>query len=618
MSESLDAWYQRELDFLRHSASEFAERFPKIANRLSLSTTGIRDPHVERLIQAFAYLNARTRYKLDDSFPELVDAMLGILYPHLLRPVPSMSIVGFSLNPTQKDLTSGHQLKSGTLIETERINGFNCLFRTCFPVRLFPLEAESVKLLPRPFSGPPSPGRNAAQSVLRMQFLTQDRKKSLSEYPLGTLRFFINIANFEKASRLLELLMTRAIEVVITGSDPGAAVPAAVLPASCIRQVGFAADEAMLPQSAATFPGYRLLCEYFVMPQKFLFFDITGLTPQVLAGLGNTLEISVLLKEHAAEIESAVTRDTVRLGCAPIINLFRRTADAIPLNYRTTEYRVIPDARAEASMEIYSVNHVSVDDQDGNRRSFQPFYSVQHATTADETGYWHAVRRPGPVEGDAGSLRNPTEVYLTLVDSEFSPRRPGQGLLYADLTCFNRDLPEELAAQRDASRIALEIVGGRGPVSDIRCLVAPTPALRHHMGRRNLWPLLSQLSLNHLSLVNSADAVETIREMLALNDLKESAQTRNLINGLSELSSEPCVQRVNMAFARGTQINLLFDEEHFRGDSVFLFASVLDHFFSMYTSINSFTRLAATTHGRRARGVESWKWPARAGDRPLI
>ncbi len=616
MSDSLDAWYQRELDYLRQSAAEFAERFPKIANRLSLSSAGIKDPHVERLIQAFAYLNARTRHKLDDSFPELADAMLGILYPHMLAPVPSMSVVGFRLNPGQKDQTSGHLLKSGMLIESERIHGYNCQFRTSFPVRLLPLDTEAIRLLPRPFSGPPTPGRNDAASVLRMEFLPFDRKKPLAEYTVDSLRLFINIPNFEKASRLLELVRTQAIEVVITGTDTSHA--AAILPASSIKAVGFAPDEAMLPQSPQTFPGFRLLCEYFVLPQKFLFFDITGITREILSRLGTRLEISILLREHVPEIESSVSRDTVRLGCTPIINLFRRTADAIPLNYRTSEYRIIPDARAEESMEIFSIDGISVDDQDGNRREFRPFYSVDHSSRSDDTGYWHGTRRPGPVEGDVGTLKNPTEMYVALVDAEFSPRRPGKGLLYADLTCFNRDLPEELAKQRDAGRIAFDIVGGRGPVTEIRCLVPPTPTLRRHLGRRNLWPLVSQLSLNHLSLVGSADAVQSVREMLALNDVRESAQTRNLIDGLERITSEACVQRVNGAFARGTQIQVLFDEENFKGDSAYLFASILDHFFAMYTSINSFTKLTATTHGRHARGIESWKWPPRAGDRALI
>lgn len=616
MSEALDVWYQRELDYFRNSGAQFAERFPKIANRLSLSATGIKDPHVERLIQAFAYLNARTRHKLDDSFPELVDAMLGVLYPHLLSPVPSLSIIGFKMNPGQKDQTNGHVIDAGTMIESERIHGHNCLFRTTYPVKLLPLDVQAVRLLPRPFSGPQSPCRNDATSVLRFEIQTFDPKKTLAEYSLTSLRFFVSIPNFEKAARLVELVLSQALEVVITGTD--LSVAAAVLPATAITPVGFQPDEAVLSQSPRSFPGYRLLSEYFVLPQKFLFFDISGLTPSILAKLGNRLEISVLLREHVQALESAVSKETIRLGCTPIVNLFRKTADAIPLTYRKTEYRIVPDARAEESMEIMSINSVSVDDQDGNIREFQPFYSVAHASSADETGYWHAVRRPGPVENDTGTLRNPTEMYLSLVDSRFSPLRPGQGLLYANVTCFNRDLPEELTKQQDPGTIKLEIVGGRGPVSEIKCLVAPTATLRRHMGRGNLWPLISQLSLNHLSLTDTADAVMSVRELLALNDPRGSVQTKNLIDGLSTISSEKCIQSINGAFARGTQINLLFDDENFAGDSVYLFANILNYFFSMYTSINTFTRTTATTQDRKSRGVESWKWPAQAGNRKLI
>ena len=153
MSETLDAWYQRELDYFRHTAAEFSDRFPKIANRLNLSGSDIRDPHVERLIQAFAYLNARTRHKLDDSFPELADAMLGILYPHMVTPVPSMSVLRFGLNPSQKDQTDGFPIPAGRSLETEEIDGYQCRFRTCYPVTLFPLNIDSVQLFPQPFSG---------------------------------------------------------------------------------------------------------------------------------------------------------------------------------------------------------------------------------------------------------------------------------------------------------------------------------------------------------------------------------------------------------------------------------------------------------------------------------
>ncbi len=616
MSETLDAWYQKELDYFRHSASDFAERFPKIASRLSLSGKDIKDPHVERLIQAFAYLNARTRHKLDDSFPEIADAMLDILYPHMLAPVPSISILRLALNEAQADQTDGYHVKAGTYLETEPVFGHNCRFRTSYPVGLFPLSTDSTRLLPQPFSGPTTRGKPEAVAALRFEFSTLDKELNLGEYALDHFRFFINLPNFEKAAQLLEAVLTQTIEVVICGQDSTAA--AAVLGPECIRAVGFDPDEAVLPHNPRSFPGYRLLTEYFVLPQKFLFFDVSGLTPDILNRLGNKLQISILLKDCPLDLQGSVSPETVSTGCTPVINLFERTADAVPVTYRHTEYRIVPDARAESSMEIYSVNDIKVESERGVVRPFRKFYSVNHTQTSGETGYWHAARRPGPVEGDAGSLNVPTEMFVTLVDPEFSPRRPSEGMMYARLTCFNRDLPEELTKQRTAKQIRFDVVGGRGPISKIDCLVSPTPTLRQHLGRRNLWPLVSQLSLNHLSLMDSADAVHAIQEMLTLNDVRDSAQTRNLIQGIDSLSSEPLVQRINSAFARGTQVNLLFDDQNFTGDSAFLFATILNRFFGMYTSINSFTKLTATTKLRQSKKQDKWTWPAQAGDRALI
>lgn len=614
MSETLDAWYQRELDYFRHTAAEFADRFPKIANRLNLSGADIRDPHVERLIQAFAYLNARTRHKLDDSFPELADAMLGILYPHMVTPVPSMSILRFGLNPSQKDQTAGFPIPAGRSLETEEIKGHQCRFQTCYPVKLFPLKIDRVNLLPQPFSGPATPQKPNAESALRFQIKTFDAKKQFGSYQLDSFRFYINISNFEKAAGLLQCVLEDCIEVVLEGENG----QVELLSPDCVRHVGLAPEEAVIPDNPRSFPGYRLLTEYFVLPQKFLFFEVTGIRPEILARMGSQIQLSLLLKEFPEELESVVSADTLLTGCTPVINLFHRTADAIPMTYRGTEYRIIPDARAEDAMEIHSIREVKFESDDGEIRPFRPFYSVQHSESSNQTGYWHATRRPGPVDGDPGTLNQATEMWISLVDPEFSPRRNLRGTIYTNLVCFNRDLPEALSRQRTTGQVKFDIVGGRGPVSEIQCLLAPTPTERRHLGRRNLWPLISQLSLNHLTLLDSKDAADAFREILVLNDVKESLQTRNLVDGLKAVSSENCVQRIGSTFARGTLVKLMFEDENFIGDSAYLFSSILNQFLGMYTSINSFTKLSATTAKRDAQKGNPWTWPPQTGNRTLI
>ena len=99
MSDELLPYYERELGYLRHLGAEFARQHPKIAGRLRMGGDAIEDPHVSRLIESVAFLNARVRRKLDDGFPELVDALLNVLHPHFLAPIPSMAIVRFEIDP---------------------------------------------------------------------------------------------------------------------------------------------------------------------------------------------------------------------------------------------------------------------------------------------------------------------------------------------------------------------------------------------------------------------------------------------------------------------------------------------------------------------------------------
>ncbi|MDQ2950473.1 MAG: type VI secretion system baseplate subunit TssF, partial [Acidobacteriota bacterium] len=119
MRDDLLFYYERELTFLRHMGAEFANQYPKIAGRLLLEAGKCEDPHVERVIEAFAFLAARVHLKIDDEFPEIVEAMFSILYPNYLRPVPSMSVVQFHLDPEQGKLTTGLPIPKGSLLYSQ-------------------------------------------------------------------------------------------------------------------------------------------------------------------------------------------------------------------------------------------------------------------------------------------------------------------------------------------------------------------------------------------------------------------------------------------------------------------------------------------------------------------
>src|SRR5262245_32506671 len=151
MSEALLPYYERELAFIRRLAEDFARQYPAVANRLGLEPNESTDPHVERLIQAFALVAGRIHHKLDDEFPELTDALLGVLYPHYLAPVPSMAIVQFEVDPVRAELSSGFTIPRHSQLLTQPVRGLRCRYRTGTEVKLWPVGLVRAELRPPPF-----------------------------------------------------------------------------------------------------------------------------------------------------------------------------------------------------------------------------------------------------------------------------------------------------------------------------------------------------------------------------------------------------------------------------------------------------------------------------------
>ena len=157
MSDTLYPYYERELIYVRQMAQEFARQYPAAAGRLLLEPDRSADPHVERLIESFAFLTGRIQHKLDDEFPELTDALLGVLYPHFLAPIPSMGVVEFDIDQARAQLPEGFVVEKHSRLHTSTSNGTVCRFRTGYPVTLWPVHLASAKLfLPR---SPPAPSR---------------------------------------------------------------------------------------------------------------------------------------------------------------------------------------------------------------------------------------------------------------------------------------------------------------------------------------------------------------------------------------------------------------------------------------------------------------------------
>jgi type VI secretion system protein ImpG len=607
MNDELLPYYERELTFIRQMAAEFSKKHPSVAGRLMLEPNTCEDPHVERLIEAFALLAGRIHRKLDDEFPEITESLLDVLYPHYLKPIPSFAIAQFRLSPGQTAVAEGAEVPVGTHLHHVQ-DGQTCTFRSAYPVRLWPLRVTSASVsAANRFTAPAVAADAAAVVRIGMECLAG---VSLSQMPFQSLRFYLNTET-AAAQALYELLFVNTLRVTLRATAPGATAQA-VLPESALRPVGFSSAEGILPYTDRSFVGYRLVQEYFSFPEKFLFFDLVGLDRIALSEFGSTFEIAIALKETPVKhrltaLEQTINADTFQLGCTPIVNLFERIAEPIRISHTKTEYQIIPDQHRQGSTEIYSVDRVcSMASYQEEPQVYQPFYSLNHGGKDTQKRFWYTHRRSSFRKNDNG-----TDVYLSLVDLDFKPALPPVDMLTVRVTCTNRDQASRLKLDGEFRELETEGVA----LVEARCLRKPTQTLRAPQRQSLQWRLISHLSLNHLSIVEKGR--EALQEILRLYDFGDSATTRKQIDGVAGLQSQPGVGRIaspnGVTFCRGTDVTIEFDESEYAGAGVFLLASVLQAFFGLYSAVNSFSRLTAKT----SKGVLK-RWPPLAGEQILL
>jgi len=610
LRNELRNYYESELTFLRQIGAEFADKYPKIASRLLLEPDRCEDPHVERLLEAFALLAARVHLRIDDDFPQITEALLNILYPHYLRPVPSMSVAQFHTDSEQGKLTSSLKIPKGTVLYSRPVEGVPCKFRTSYDLTLWPFKVSQAQWMTPDRIRPVLRASEAA--VLRVE-LECFPDVSFEKLDLDTLAFYLNGEN-AVVHGLYELLCRNCVRILVRDpANPKA--PVRELPLRNLQPMGFGDTEDVLPYPRRSFVGYRLLQEYFAFPEKFFFMSLKGLSELQRAGLTSKAEILFMISPFEQDgrhqrLEVAVNAKTLRLGCTPIINLFAQTAEPILVDQTRYQYPVVPDARRRQTMEIHSVDEVvSTDAETHQTVTYHPLYSERHVVQGTTPAYWYITRSVSTRKGDEG-----TDVFLSLVDLSARPMQLDYDAVTVRCTCTNRDLVTRLPFGSENGDFEM---AGAAAIKRIVALHKPTKTLRPPLDGKTLWSLISQLSLNYLSIVD--DGKEALQKILELYDFSDSPDTKKQIGGITSVDARRHFTRVisehGIGFARGTRVEIEFDEEQFSGGGAYLFASVIEKFLGLYVSMNSFSQLVARSRQRKEPLEE---WAPRAGQSILI
>ena len=624
--------YNRELQHLRDTAGEFAAEFPKIAGRLSLDSFECADPYVERLLEGFAFMAARVQLKFDSGYSRFTQHLLDTVYPGMLAPVPSMLIAQFEPDLRDPALAAGCVVPRGTALHGRAAADEQtaCEYRTGHRTTLWPLTVREAHYLPRagdlaalgiaPTSFANAGANAGAKAGIRIVFDVTAGQRA-DELALDSLTVFLQ-GSEQIPAHLYEQMLGNSLGFIVRGAaEPGANNPAGrwqeFRAASHIRAVGFADDEALLPQSPRGFSGHRLLQEYFAFPSRFQFVEFSGLNAALKRCDTSSFEIVVLLDRADAALERAVDASAFALNCVPAINLFPKRADRILLNDRDTEHHLVADRTRPMDFEVHSVSTV-VGHGTGERLAFGPFYAVGRAAKAGDAAYFCAHRKPRQVsarqrrKGARASYLG-SEVFLSLVDARQAPWAGDMRELAVETLCTNRDLPLAMPLG-DANDFSTDAAA---PLLGIRCIKGPTRPRPPHAEGESHWRLINQLSINYLSVLDNdaQQGAAALRDLLALHaDAQDPTSTRQL-EGVRHVSHRPVNRRLPspgpICFGRGIEITLTCDDQAFEGSGAFLLGAVLEQFLARHVSINSFTEtvLRSTTRG------EVMRWPTRLGRR---
>jgi type VI secretion system protein ImpG len=494
----------------------------------------------------------------------------------------------------------------------------SCEFRTSQDVTLWPLTVTDAKYLSGTgaVSGQGLAVDSRTRAAIRLR-LASAGGIPISALPIDALNFYVK-ATPGVASRIYEQIHANCIGVRIRALPAQHAEVA--LPAGCVVEVGFDDAAAMLPVPRAGFGGFRLLQEYFILPERFMFIGLSGLAGALRSCSSGEVEITLQLDRVQPVLENALDASQFRLNCTPVINLFPKTCGRVELHGRDVEYHVLPDRNRPQDFEVYGIEKVTGITRDGGGNfPIAPFYAAAHRSAAnEERAYYTIQRRPRLASmrqartGERTSYLG-SECFISVADSAHRFERGEAPQADVDALCTNRDLPIQASFGKGRTDFVLE---SGAPVASIRCITGPTTPRPAPTWGESSWRLVSHLSLNYLSI--ESQGIELLRDFLALYANHNDSVAARQIEGLKAVGMEPVIRRMPVpgpiSHGRGLGITLTLDDAAFEGTGLLPLSAALERFFGRYVSLNSFTqlRLLSTTRG------EIKQWPVRIGSRHIL
>lgn len=585
-------YYQEELNEFFALTNAFIQKYPKFATNLYL-------PEVQRLLQNYALLNAELQHRLQDVIPEIHQPLLNYLLPHFLAPIPSLSIV--QLNSDSTKLMNRKTVNANTELKINLETGETCYCKTCYSVDLWPIKILAAKLTSQPICAPQLPTtfhQSEIKSCLSISLQCELDIQTFAQLSPNKLRFFINAE--PKLAWTIQNLLLGHIKVIALATEKSDS-ETIFLDTKHIQQVGFLEEEKILPYEQQIAFENCLLNDFFIFPEKFLFFDLIDINEVIRKKFTKpkqSLHIYFYLNKTNHAIEKLLNKNNFLLNCTPIINLFSQTSQLIQLNKNQHDY-LIPN-----TTEIHSIKNIQSATAENAKNIYKPLFNFTPSKNLTDI-YFKTVLNP------ANNVSNHIDTYLIFTDEKANPKKDLQGSIYINQLCTNSDLPTKIKPITQ-----LELVTADDVIKNSITLQPFTSNYRPFLKKSIAWQLIKHLSDN---LLNASKPLEKLKEILLLYNFGDKKMYQDLSHALVKLTitqvtaRNPDKRKTKHFLWRGFEIVLEITESKLSDLNIFLFGSVLEKFFSLYQSVNFFTQLTITV-----KDNPLYQWPPRAGSKPFI
>ncbi|WP_374626838.1 type VI secretion system baseplate subunit TssF [Pandoraea sp.] len=568
-------YFEGEMRYLREAGKEFASAHPEKAQKLGYGTPGALDDSVEALYEGFAFLTARLRMKLDDTFPEITDPLVDHLWPYASRTIPSLAIL--EMTPQQGEARTLSKVPAGMEVCSTPIgpDGTVCVYRTTQPVQLLPLAVTDAGVRLRP----------DGRTVIHLAFaLTHGEPRVMDD--LSRIRLYLD-GDRMTASALYSTL-TRQVTAIGVRMPRVLGGELRMQQGLTIESVGMGPETRLWPTEHRArdeqLDREQTMLEYFTFPEKFHFIDLCGFDSASVP-VGETRFALEIELDGAMPSQMTFDASNVRLFCTPVINLFEVDAQAIQPDGHSREYRVVPAHEHGANIEPYDVLSVAaLDPQLGTRHEYLAFKEFRHRggmmQYESPERYFHTSMRHG--------VTGKREMWISLDGTQWKT----QGLV-PDKHVAVRTLANNERLPRMALRASMltEPVSAIPGVTEVRNISTPTMPLHAPRDGHYPWRVIAHFCGGGTTELHLMTA-ETFRAVLGLYDWTGSEDNRQRIDAIEHVWLDRETQVRGGRVCDTVNLHVGINPAGFAGaGDTALFADVLHQFVGRYADVHYAIRL---------------------------